>query len=57
MSKRPLKERMIEAEERCSHWLAVGNEAEERGDTAKAERYFEKSQFWLDRYNTLAGNG
>jgi len=50
------REKMIEAEQRGSHWLAEGNEAEERGDKAKAERCFEKSQYWLDRYNKLAGN-
>ena len=51
-----LSEKIIEAEERGSRWLADGNEAEERGDRAKAEWCFEKSQFWLDRYNRLAGN-
>lgn len=56
MAKKTLKERMIEAEQRGSHWLAEGNEAHERGDNKKAERCYEKSQFWLDRYNTLAGN-
>ena len=55
MSK-PLNERIIEAEVRGSHWLAEGNEAEERGNNAKAEKCFEKSQFWLDRYNKLSGN-
>ena len=53
---KPLNERIIEAETRGSHWLAEGNEAEERGDRVKAEKCFEKSQFWLDRYNKLAGN-
>lgn len=53
---RSLYERTLDAEERMNRWLADGNEAEERGDLAKAERCFEKSQFWLDRYNRLAGN-
>ena len=48
--------KIIEAEERGSKWLADGNEAEERGDIAKAEKCFAKAQFWLDRYNRLAGN-
>lgn len=56
MAKRSLNERIIEAEQRGSHWLAEGNEASELGNTEKAERCYEKSQFWLDRYNTLAGN-
>jgi len=46
----------IEAEERASKWLADGNDAEERGDVAKAERCFEKAQYWLDRLNSLQGN-
>lgn len=53
---RSVRDRMMEAEQRGSQWLADGNEAEERGDTVKAEKCFEKSQFWLDRYNRLAGN-
>jgi len=56
MAERTKRERMIDAEVRGSKWLAYGNEANERGDTAKAERCYEKSQFWLDRYNRLAGN-
>lgn len=51
-----LKDRIIEAEIRGSHWLAEGNAAEERGNRTKAEKCFEKSQFWLDRYNKLVGN-
>jgi hypothetical protein len=49
-------EKMIEAEERGSHWLAEGNAAAERGSHERAEKLFAKSQFWLDRYNKLAGN-
>ena len=49
-------EKMIEAEVRGSNYLADGNEAAERGQHAKAERLYEKSQYWLDRYNKLAGN-
>ncbi len=51
-----LNERMIEADERGSRYLADANEAAERGNSAKAERLYEKGQFWLDRYNKLAGN-
>ena len=54
--KRPLRERIIEADQRSAHWLAEGNLAAERGDLEAAERYYEKSQFWLDRLNTLEGN-
>lgn len=48
--------KMVDAEERGGKWLADANEASERGDHAKAERLYEKAQFWLDRYNKLAGN-
>ena len=50
------REKIIEAEQRGSAWLADGNEAEERGDAEKADKCFAKAQFWLDRYNKLAGN-
>lgn len=50
------RDKMIEAEQRGSKWLADGNEAAERGNHQKAERCYEKSQYWLDRYNRLAGN-
>lgn len=40
----------------ASRNLANANEASERGDHATAERLYAKSQYWLDRYNILAGN-
>jgi hypothetical protein len=49
-------ERTIEAEDRAARYLADANQAAEQGDQAKAEKLYKKSQFWLDRYNTLAGN-
>lgn len=55
-TKKSLKERVIEAEVRGSHNLAEANAAAERGDKAKAERLYDKAQYWLDRYNKLAGN-
>lgn len=51
-----INERTIDAEERCGRYKADANEAAERGDHVKAERLYEKAQFWLDRYNKLAGN-
>lgn len=48
--------KLIEAEQRSSHWLAEANLAAEKGQNEKAERLYSKSQFWLDRYNKLAGN-
>jgi hypothetical protein len=49
-----LEDRMLDAEVRASQWLADGNAAAEAGDTTKAQRCYDKSQFWLDRYNLLA---
>ncbi len=37
---------------RASHWLAEGNQASERGNHRRAERCYEKSQFWHDRATT-----
>lgn len=45
----------LDAEVRCSRWLADGNAAKEAGNMARAERCYQKSQFWLDRYNKLTG--
>lgn len=49
-------DRLLYAEEMASRYLANGNEASERGNEAKAEAWYAKCQFWLDRYNKLAGN-
>lgn len=53
--KKSLADRIVEAEVLGSRWLADGNEAAERGNKAKADRCYEKAQFWLDRYNLLTG--
>ncbi|MFL6970075.1 hypothetical protein ACJ6X8_27985 [Pseudomonas alvandae] len=50
-----LAERALEAEAKASQWLADGNQAQEAGRTVKAERCFQKAQFWLDRANLLSG--
>jgi hypothetical protein len=42
MTRKTLSERIIEAAE--------------RGDHVKAEKLYAKGQYWLDRYNKLAGN-
>jgi hypothetical protein len=49
------QEKALDAEVRCSKWLADGNAARERGDKERAEKCYAKSQFWLDRYNKLTG--
>ena len=52
---KPLAERTLEAETRASQWLADGNQAREAGLLDKADRCFDKAQYWLDRANYLSG--
>lgn len=54
--KKSLSERIADADARGGRYLADANEAAERGDHEKAERLYEKGQFWLDRVNKLLGN-
>lgn len=54
--KKTLSERIADADDKGSRWLADANELAERGQTAKAEEYYEKAQYWLDRSNKLRGN-
>jgi hypothetical protein len=49
-------DKALDAETRASQWLASANELSEKGQTEKAEEHYRKAQFWLDRYNKLAGN-
>lgn len=53
---KPLCDRWIDAESRSGQWLADGNAAKERGDLRKAEKCYDKAQFWLDRANILREN-
>jgi hypothetical protein len=55
MAAKTNKERALDAEVRCSRWLADGNEAKERGNGEKAEVCYARAQYWLDRYNKLTG--
>lgn len=52
-----LHEKIAEAEEKGNRCLADANAASERGDKNKAERLYEKGQYWLDRANELRGWG
>ncbi len=49
---------LVEADGEGQRYLADYNERVERMgfEDAKAERLYAKGQFWLDRYNKLAGN-
>jgi len=55
--KKTLSERILQADILAGRYLGNANEASERGDHAKADALYLKSQYWLDRYNLLAGNG
>jgi len=55
MTKTTTSQKIENAYERSSHWLAEGNEAEEAGKLAKAEKCYEKSQKWLDKAMDLQG--
>ena len=48
-----IADKIAHADERGGHWLAKANEASECGDDTKAEKLYEKSQYWLDRANRL----
>ncbi|MFH0134869.1 hypothetical protein ACGLHS_31970 [Variovorax sp. VaC1] len=49
-SRSALHAKLLDAETRGSQWLADGNVA---STSARAERCYDKSQFWLDRANRL----
>ncbi|MER9680817.1 hypothetical protein NKJ23_15995 [Mesorhizobium sp. M0184] len=55
--KKPLEQRILEAEEMASRLLADANEASESGKKVKAEELYNRGQFWLDRANKLRGWG
>lgn len=49
--------RTLEADIKAGQYLADYNERVEAGKNDKtADRLYRKAQFWLDRYNKLAGN-
>lgn len=51
-----LAEKIAHADMMGCKYLADANEAVERGKHEKAEKLYEKGQYWLDRYNKLTGN-
>lgn len=59
MSKRrPLNERIADAEAKASTALGNANEAREKGrPTSTVERYEATAQKWLDAANRLRGHG
>lgn len=56
-AKKTLNERIADADAKGAALLADANEAAERGQNAKAERLYERGQYWLDLSNKLRGCG
>jgi hypothetical protein len=52
-----LRDRIQQADMLAGRYLGNANEASEAGQHDKAEKLYAKSQYWLDRYNLLTGNG
>ncbi len=48
-----LKNQMLYADTAGSNALANANAASERGQKEKAQRYYDRGQYWLDRSNEL----
>ncbi len=53
MTKRPLAERILEADILSGRYLGNANEALEKRQHERANKLYAKSQYWLDRYNLL----
>lgn len=51
--KKPLAQRITDADALANRWLADGNEAAELGQPAKADKCYERAQYWKDRYTLL----
>jgi hypothetical protein len=51
-----LAQKIADADMNSARYLGDANEASERGEKAKANKLYEKSQYWLDRLNKLLGN-
>jgi hypothetical protein len=49
-------DKTLDAEMRASQWLAHANDLAECGRVGASEKAYVKCQYWLDRYNKLAGN-
>jgi hypothetical protein len=57
MKTAPKKLDVHEMEARCGKWLADANLEAEKGNKVKAEKLYDKAQYWLDRANKARGNG
>jgi hypothetical protein len=50
-----LSAKAADAEAKASKWLADGNEHREAGRKDRAEKCYEKAQYWLDLANKFRG--
>jgi hypothetical protein len=57
MTKRTLSDRIVEADTLASRYLGNANEASEKGYQTKVDKFYAKSQYWLDRYIILTKQG
>lgn len=55
--KKPLHERILDAELFASKALAEANRLTELGRHERANNLYEKAQYWHDRWVKLSGNG
>lgn len=55
--KQTLRQRIDRADELALRYLGDANEAAEAGKTELAEGLYQKSQYWLDRFNLLTSQG
>lgn len=49
MKQKSQPEKIADYEDKAARWLGDANEQAERGNTVKAERLYQKAQYWLDR--------
>ena len=57
MARRPLAERINNADHEMRRLLGNAREADEAGHKAKAKRLYDAAQKALDKYNSLTGRG
>jgi hypothetical protein len=51
--KKPLRQRIADADALCNRWLADGNAYAEAGRDVLADKCYTRAQYWKDRYNLL----
>lgn len=49
--------RIAEYEAKAAQWLGNANEQAEQGNKMRAQRMYDRSEYWLSKANVLRGNG